>query len=376
MEIDKNKIIFLDDDIKSSSKRIKELLERVSSINTIELKAELPKSKSTTHDNIEELRTAFNNEELTLMLGAGVSVPYKVPSWDTLLQQLLLNTINKDKNVSLALSKLFTKLFNPNSLIAGRYLQKYYTDSSKNELAFEEEVRKLLYANIDKKIQSELVKEIINFCVAPGKSPNIDSIITYNYDDLIEDSLEKLKIDVGYKSIYGIGMNPDNGQIPIYHVHGFLPRKGKLNRENKITLGENVYHEQYSDVYSWNNLVQLNKFRETTCIFIGISLTDPNMRRLLDIARLHHGSKEKYHYLIKKRYNLNTLKDTLEKILETNPDLRNDKVKANLKIGETAELLKEIIESFEENDVDSFGVKTIWIDDFDEIPDILKKIRK
>jgi len=171
-------------------------------------------------------------------------------------------------------------------------------------------------------------------------------------------------------------MNPDNGQIPIYHVHGFLPRKGKLNRENKITLGENVYHEQYSDVYSWNNLVQLNKFRETTCIFIGISLTDPNMRRLLDIARLHHGSKEKYHYLIKKRYNLNTLKDTLEKILETNPDLRNDKVKANLKIGETAELLKEIIESFEENDVDSFGVKTIWIDDFDEIPDILKKIRK
>jgi len=365
-------------EMENNNQIIKELFEKISRIDPDKVKRELPKQKTrgNNHEYILDLQKGFKDEELTLMLGAGISASYNVPSWDNLLQQLLLNTINKDKNVSIALSKLFTKLFNPNSLIAGRYLQKYYTKKGENNLAFEEQVRKLLYSNIDKKAQSQTINEIINFCVAPGKSPNIDSIITYNYDDIIENSLDNLNIDIDYKSIYGVGMNPEKGQIPIYHVHGYLPRKGKLSNENIITLGENVYHEQYSDVYSWNNLVQLNKFREKTCLFIGISLADPNMRRLLDIARLHLGSKEKNHYIIKRRNNLENIKIQLDKLLERNEELKNDKVRANLKLDETSDLLKEIFESFEENDTDSFGLKTIWIDDFNEIPLILQSIRK
>jgi len=365
-------------EMENNNQIIKELFEKISRIDPDKVKRELPKQKTRGNNDefILDLQKGFKDEELTLMLGAGISASYNVPSWDNLLQQLLLNTINKDKNVSIALSKLFTKLFNPNSLIAGRYLQKYYTKKGENNLAFEEQVRKLLYSNIDKKAQSQTINEIINFCVAPGKSPNIDSIITYNYDDIIENSLDNLNIDIDYKSIYGVGMNPEKGQIPIYHVHGYLPRKGKLSNENIITLGENVYHEQYSDVYSWNNLVQLNKFREKTCLFIGISLADPNMRRLLDIARLHLGSKEKNHYIIKRRNNLENIKIQLDKLLESNEELKNDKVRANLKLDETSDLLKEIFESFEENDTDSFGLKTIWIDDFNEIPLILQSIRK
>jgi len=345
--------------MENNNQIIKELFEKISRIDPDKVKRELPKQKTRGNNDefILDLQKGFKDEELTLMLGAGISASYNVPSWDNLLQQ-------------------FTKLFNPNSLIAGRYLQKYYTKKGENNLAFEEQVRKLLYSNIDKKAQSQTINEIINFCVAPGKSPNIDSIITYNYDDIIENSLDNLNIDIDYKSIYGVGMNPEKGQIPIYHVHGYLPRKGKLSNENIITLGENVYHEQYSDVYSWNNLVQLNKFREKTCLFIGISLADPNMRRLLDIARLHLGSKEKNHYIIKRRNNLENIKIQLDKLLESNEELKNDKVRANLKLDETSDLLKEIFESFEENDTDSFGLKTIWIDDFNEIPLILQSIRK
>ncbi|UZN01437.1 SIR2 family protein (plasmid) [Lysinibacillus sp. MHQ-1] len=66
-----------------------------------------------------------------------------------------------------------------------------------------------------------------------------------------------------------------------------------MDRENSITLSENLYHRQYIDVYSWNNMVQINKFKDNVCIFIGISLTDPNIRRLLDIAKVQKGDNQK-----------------------------------------------------------------------------------
>lgn len=347
---------------------------RIDDYNKLIDKLALPNLSKTTI--IKKLKESFSNEELSLFIGAGVSVPYSIPSWDELLQRLLLNTIKKDQKGSEVLSKLFTKIFTPNALIAGRYLKDFYDPEQKDNLKFESEIRKLLYEKIDKDYDSDTIKEIVKFCVASGRTPNIDSIVTYNYDDIIENSLEKLDLDLPYKSIFGVGMNPKKGEIPIYHVHGFLPRKGKLTKENIITLGESNYHDQYFDLYSWNNLVQLNKLREKTCLFIGISLTDPNMRRLLDLARLHKGSSENSHYIIKKRYDIDKIEKDLSKLLKTEDELLDEKSRARLKIGETATFLKEFVERFEEKDVNSLGVKCIWIDKFDEIPTILKSIRK
>ena len=36
--------------------------------------------------------------------------------------------------------------------------------------------------------------------------------------------------------------------------------------------------------YNWANITQLNYMINNTCVFIGLSMTDPNMRRLLEIA--------------------------------------------------------------------------------------------
>ena len=52
--------------------------------------------------------------------------------------------------------------------------------------------------------------EIIKLCIAPGNSPNLDGIITYNYDDIIESKIIDKKLDIPFQSIYGQGINPDN----------------------------------------------------------------------------------------------------------------------------------------------------------------------
>lgn len=321
---------------------------------------------------IDELKEVFLKEKLVFVLGAGVSMSFGLPTWDVLLQKLMVATLEKDKKASTVLSKLFSKIFNPSPLIAGRYLQKYYEE---NNLSFEEAVREVLYQEIDREYQSDLMSEIIRYCVAPGKSPNLNSIITYNFDDILEDCIEKISLDIPFKSVYGDGIDVDAGELPIYHVHGYLPEKSNLNSENQITFGESIYHKQYINTYSWNNIVQINKFRDDNCLFIGTSLTDPNTRRLLDIASQQRTDKSGYHYIFKLKYNPENVHSSLEVLLNQNKDLLNEKVKAELKLDSTAKTLTQTIESFEENDMKSLGIKTLWIDDYTDIPKILKKIR-
>jgi hypothetical protein len=205
-------------------------------------------------------------------------------------------------------------------------------------------------------------------------SPNLDSIISYNFDDILEQRLSKVGVQIPHKPIYGIGMNPD-GELPIYHVHGFLQHKGKLTEQNQITFGESIYHKQYIDIYSWNNIVQINKFRDANCLFIGSSLTDPNIRRLLDIAKKQKGEKEENHFIFKMRHKEEDVKRKLQLLLKENHELLNEKSLAELNFNETVKFLINIIQRFEESDTASFGVRTIWIDEWSDIPAIMKAVR-
>lgn len=323
-------------------------------------------------DAIAPLAKSLQNNKLVLVLGAGVSMGFGLPDWPTLLQKLMITTIEQEPEVSSALSRLFSAVFAPSSVMAGRYLQKYYEDK---DASFEEAVRKALYENLDIEAEAPLMDEIVHLCVAPGRSPTLDSIITYNFDDLLEQRLELLDIELPYKAIYADGMHAGN-RLPIYHVHGYLPSQGDISDKNRITLGESVYHKQYTDIYSWNNIVQINKFTDFDCLFIGSSLTDPNIRRLLDVAYRQRGERTESHYVFKRRVRREEVQARLEAILKNDRSMMTTKVAADLALDTTVDYLIGIIERFEESDTASFGVKTIWIDDFDEIPVMLAQIRE
>jgi len=344
----------------------------ISNINYNNLINNLPTTrKSTSETAIKHLKEAYQNGNLNFVLGAGISSEYGIPTWESLLQRLLMKTIEEESQKAVVLSKFFSKIFNPSPLIAGRYLQDSFKDE-KISIKFEKQVRNALYQTFDKNATSLIIDEIVKFCLAPGNSPNLDGIITYNYDDIIEVKLKEKNLDMPFESVFGQSINPDKNVLKIYHVHGFLPRNGTINNENRITLGEFVYHEQYSNTYSWNNIVQINKFRDKTCLFIGTSLNDPNIRRLLDIAKSQRRSN-KFHYIFKKKIDKTWLKESINKLIKENPDFKED---SNIKLDETIDFLIEMKSRFEEKDSESLGVKTVWIDDYDkDISEVLKKIR-
>jgi hypothetical protein len=110
-------------------------------------------------------------------------------------------------------------------------------------------------------------------------------------------------------------------------------------------FSEDAYHSQFIDPFNWSNLIQLNKLSQTTCMFIGISLTDPNMRRLLDVSWRKNAGKTKSHYIVKKRP-------------KSDEDLAS----------------KKIAEILEEQDANLLGLNVIWIDDYDHLSGILDSI--
>ncbi|RQW76726.1 MAG: hypothetical protein EHM14_15920, partial [Methanothrix sp.] len=181
---------------------------------------EILQLKSTSfRTQLSKIIEAFNNESLVLVLGAGVSVDYNLPNWDTLLQKLLLssfqNETDSNKEKSLVLAKIFTKIFSPNPLIAARYLRNYYRENSKDgEVnAFEKAIRNSLYENFKSNFCSLLYREIVQLCVSPGKTPNLNSILTYNYDDILETHIKELDITIPYKTIAAVGIKPASGEL-------------------------------------------------------------------------------------------------------------------------------------------------------------------
>lgn len=103
----------------------------------------------------------------------------------------------------------------------------------------------------------------------------VRAIINYNFDDLVEKNLKRLRVK--YHSIYGEGMIPDTDELGIYHVHGFLPQE-KENYENLtkslLVFSEEGYHKLMLEPYNWANISQLNYMINNTCFFIGLSMTD------------------------------------------------------------------------------------------------------
>jgi hypothetical protein len=318
---------------------------------------------------VAQLKECYQKGQFSLFLGAGVSSSAGMPDWNSLLNSLFITYIAEefnnddeisDKDIDQLVGR-FNTLDTPSALMAARYLRKGLVKTNKEAKFFRDAITKNLYKlrNTKFPIDSRLIKSITSMCMPRRTGAKVRSIITYNFDDLVERDLATK--GTLHKSIYTESEVYDPDELPIYHVHGFLPEyESKYNDLDKSTLvfSEEGYHHIYTDAYHWSNLVQLNSFRENNCLMIGLSMTDPNLRRLLDIsARSIEKSK---HYTFMKRLSLENFCYEKDKTLIDN--ISGATKFLNIHHTLTEELMKEL------------GVTIIWYEDYDDIPAILEKI--
>ena len=123
-------------------------------------------------------------------------------------------------------------------------------------------------------------------CVDFLESHRGTSVITYNYDTNLEYLCKKRKLL--YCTVYDDNsFSVKNAVATIYHVHGLLPYERYDQRKftDSLIFTESDYYYLYNNPYSWNVAKQLHDFKFNVCFFLGISLTDPDMKRLLELAQ-------------------------------------------------------------------------------------------
>lgn len=288
---------------------------------------------------LESAQKAFLTERISFFLGAGVSIDAKLPGWDELLKRVIeqastegITTLNNSDYDGLL------KECGNSSIIMGRFLQTFYGGDEKK---FKNAIRKALYQGRGK-APGSLAKTICK--MVKYDKDNICSIITYNYDDLIEQGLKKINLD----NIPVFGDAQLSTAMPIYHVHGYLPQE--KDYPSKIVLSEREYHEIYRRSFHWSNVEQLHAMQRSVCFFIGMSMTDPNLRRLLDIAQgeVKGITRDMRHFAF--------IRDYKEINGNTDP-MKIDDMKRRM-----SEMLRDL------------GVAVVWYKEHTDLPAILEKL--
>ena len=251
----------------------------------------------------------FNRFDSVLFAGAGVSASAKLPDWQSLLKNLLADSDFFSPN---DFDSVF-KSADCSNLVTARYIEKALNADKK---VIVDKIRQILYPN-DCHHESQLISSICDLIIG---QQNLRSVITYNYDTLIEDCLKAKG-----KSCFSVYKNSrdESNSFPVYHVHGIVFRNNESGQPEDIVLTEDDYHQVYSEVFDWSNVEQLHALTRCTCFFIGLSLNDPNLRRLLEIAQ-RGSSKSVRHFVFLERKSAYKDKNKIEKDFQTREDMLAD----------------------------------------------------
>lgn len=264
-------------------------------------------------------------ERLAVFVGAGVAFGCGLPDWEELIRRLGEAAFpSSDAEEALRTFSPITRIRIIRNALGNR---------------FNKAVADALYAN------TYTVSPAVNAIADAG----VRRICTYNFDDLLEETLTVHGLP--FESLEpGDKLNSTFEGTIVFHPHGILSASmtpGECAAQ-RLVLSEEDYHQLYSNPYSWANLVQLWLLMTYSCLFVGVSLRDPNIRRMLDTCRTLPIAHR--HFAIMR--------------IPT----------AGLSHG-SHKLGKQLMRTHE-SDLRSLGVEPVWIEDFAEVTQIFRYLRR
>lgn len=249
---------------------------------------------------------AMEDHPVTLVLGAGVSASAGLPTWEAFLSRIVATyfvhwNYAKDHgeadnqsppgNMSIA---FWEDCFQTEEIrnIAGELVKQQdplrlaqLIKARVRPIDWNYLFRKALYGDADSLPEpSPLIQGLVDLAIACRSRV---AVVNYNYDNLVEEAFKASGVPCS--PVWELEKTVPRDRIPVYHPHGYVRLGG--NGSTSPVLGEEDYNIYSVDQYGWRNTVQLRAFTSTVCIFVGFSLTDPQVRRLLWVSKCGGGPR-------------------------------------------------------------------------------------
>lgn len=241
------------------------------------------------------LVAAARGGAVTLILGAGVSIELGVPNWHGLavrVWQRALAGAGDGTAADVAAveqpaaePQLFPIIF---ELAQARLGTR----------AFIETLRECLYdtARNARQVPDTTLGAIADAIARDhtlGARRRIARVISLNADELLRESLRRHNGEPGKQQqwfrtmdhvVSELPLGRGEQPVPIYHVHGFLPRPGAFaesRSEHRLVFTDSQYWESGTSQASLANRTMNAALADSHCVFIGLSMTDQNLLRWL-----------------------------------------------------------------------------------------------
>lgn len=317
----------------------------------------------------DQLNQSYSKNGIVLALGAGVSVGSGLPNWADLLRRVSLECGCGTELVDDLRSAGFGL-----PAIAGMLRAQCPPDRN-----FPEVVRKCLYQTFPRELHNatwrnwgELVPYIRSHnptlcgvaalcAVATGSEPRfarnpfIRAIINFNIDAVFRAYIHARYGDpLLVRTVERPSKSTELAKISVYCMHGFLrfdTHAGKPGKEgvDRLVLSEHEYFDFFNSPTSLFNYTFLSLLREHSCLFIGLSMQDDNIRRLL-----HHSTKERYNAYLEEGGRPEEAREAVRRHFAILP--RFDSPAVNTAV---------------ERSLAELGTTVLWISRYEEIPDQL-----
>jgi len=338
--------------------------------------------------DLEGLQRAWREKDLVLFLGAGVSRPYGIPTWKDLVLEILFDQTDVARRLEpidlpsrRALAAWLVDYYEYDPIILARVVKNEIRrrarrsgESSDGRDLFLEKVREHLYPDHPPEPREPTaLTAVADLVKRSAEDSGVAAVVSFNYDDLLE---RKLAGSVDFQPVWNARRSRDKG-LPILHPHGYLPREGD-HEVCDIVFTEDDYHGLTTTVFHWALTSIVGYLRHSTVLFIGLSMLDPNLRRLLDASYVHGDVPAHWHlqrrHTIEPREVRDVLRDVRNRARRFRKELRIPPPEEMPPLEEAIRAVLQQADTYDRNLFEAMGVKTIWLEDWDDIPPLLDQI--
>lgn len=267
---------------------------------------------------IKKFSKTIQEGNAAVFAGAGTSVEAGFVNWKKLVQPFA--------------TELYLDIEKETDLIG---LTQYYINKKRSRGSVNQEI-------INKFSSPDAETEVMNLLT---RLP-ITTYWTTNYDKVIEKGLENnnRRGDIKRKTD-DLAISVSDSDAIVYKMHGDgeSPQNAVISKDD---------YERYSDKNSLFITALRGDLVSKTFLFVGFSFEDPNLESILGKVNILLGDNKREHYCIQKQ--------VLEEEFKTSEEYAYAKIKQDLKI----------------NDLLRYGIDTVLVADYSEIPKLISEIEE